>query len=93
MMISDPTGPAHHVHRLIQRQAQHGFAVHMGDEVARLDAGAAAAGVSSIGETTLTKPSSCVTSIPKARRIRRGSARACRRNRRAPDSWNAGQAR
>jgi hypothetical protein len=30
---------AHHVHRLVERQAQHAFAVDMGDEIARLDPG------------------------------------------------------
>ena len=33
-----PDRAAHLVHRVVQRQAHQGFAVHMGDEVARLDA-------------------------------------------------------
>ena len=58
-------GAAHLLHRLRELHALHLLAVDLGDQVARLDAGARRPGVSSIGETTLTMPFSMVTSMPR----------------------------
>jgi len=54
---------AHLLDRLVQSEALHLFVVELGDDVVGQNAGLAA-GVSSIGATTLIRPSSMVTSMP-----------------------------